>query len=101
MMHELVDLETALYNEKLVMDPKSLYDVKLRVIEENVYGADIDKFAVNIAMLRLWLSLAIDYESFPPPPLPNLDFKIVCGDSLTAPEPNPSETNAQSEMFRE
>ncbi len=89
MMHELVELETALYSEKLLMDTKSLYDLKLRIIEENVYGADIDQFAVNIAMLRLWLSLSIDYESFPPPPLPNLDFKIVCGDSLTAPDPNP------------
>ena len=48
MMHELVELETALYNEKLVMDPKSLYDLKLRIIEENVYGADIDQFAVNV-----------------------------------------------------
>lgn len=89
MMHELVDLETALYSEKLLIDTKSLYDLKLRIIEENVYGADIDLFAVNIAMLRLWLSLAIDYESFPPPPLPNLDFKIVCGDSLVGPDPNP------------
>ena len=101
MMHELVELETALYNEKLVMDPKSLYHLKLRIIEENVYGADIDQFAVNTAMLRLWLSLSIDYESFPPLPLPNLDFKIVCGDSLTAPEPNPSADNSQFEMFRE
>jgi type I restriction-modification system DNA methylase subunit len=101
MMHELVDLETALYSEKLVMDPKSLYDLKLRVIEENVYGADIDKFAVNIAMLRLWLSLSIEYESYPPPPLPNLDFKIVCGDSLTAPDPNPSIYGASFQMFRE
>ena len=101
MMHELVELETALYSEKLIMDPKSLYDLKLRIIEQNVYGADIDQFAVNVAMLRLWLSLAIDYESFPPPPLPNLDFKIVCGDSLTAPNPNPSGSNSQYEMFLE
>ncbi|MBA7632986.1 hypothetical protein ES703_40542 [subsurface metagenome] len=97
MMHELVDLETALYSEKLLMDTKSLYDLKLRIIEENVYGVDIDQFAVNIAMLRLWLSLAIDYESFPPPPLPNLDFKIVCGDSLTAPDPSP---NNYGTLFR-
>jgi len=89
MMHELVDLETALYSERLLIDTKSLYDLKLRIIEKNVYGADIDQFAVNIAMLRLWLSLAIDYESFPPLPLPNLDFKIVYGDSLLGPDPNP------------
>lgn len=97
MMHELVELETALYSEKLLMDSKSLYDLKLRIIEENVYGVDIDQFAVNVAMLRLWLSLAIDYESYPPPPLPNLDFKIVCGDSLIAPDPNP---NNYGTLFR-
>jgi len=101
MMHELVELETALYNEKLARDPKSLFDLKLRIIEENVFGADIDQFAVNIAMLRLWLSLAIEYEPFPPLPLPNLDFKIMCGDSLTAPDPNPSIYGARYQMFRE
>src|SRR5262249_26420660 len=52
-----------------------------------LYGVDIDLFAVNIAKLRLWLSLAVDYEGAKPPPLPNLDFKIECGDSLTAPNP--------------
>ena len=49
---------------------------------------DIDDFAVNIAMLRLWLSLAIDYEGATPEPLPNLDFKVVCGDSLLGPDPS-------------
>ena len=100
-LHELVDLETVLYNEKLVVDPKSLYELKLRIIEENVYGADIDQFAVNVAMLRLWLSLSIEYDGYPPPALPNLDFKIVRGDSLTAPDPNPSVHGAQYQMFRE
>jgi len=39
-------------------------------------------------MLRLWLSLAIEYEGEPPiDPLPNLDFKIVRGDSLLGPDP--------------
>jgi hypothetical protein len=66
-----------------------LYNLKLRIIEQNLYGADIDQFAINIAMLRLWLSLAIEYEGPVPPPLPNLDFKIVRGDSLLGPDPSP------------
>ena len=49
---------------------------------------DIDDFAVNIAMLRLWLSLVIEYEGDHPAPLPNLDFKIVRGDSLLGPDPS-------------
>ena len=86
MMQELVELQTALFN--VGVDPKGLYDLKMHVIQRNLYGVDIDDFAVNIAMLRLWLSLAIEYEGIVPPPLPNLDFKVLCGDSLLGPDPS-------------
>ena len=86
MMQELIELQTTLYNAGV--DSKSLYDLKLEIIQRNLYGVDIDDFAVNIAMLRLWLSLAIDYEGEKPDPLPNLDFKVVCGDSLLGPDPS-------------
>ena len=89
MMQELVDMHLALYRAGVT--PKSLYELKLRIIERNLYGVDIDDFAVNIAMLRLWLSLAIDYEGEVKdiPQLPNLDFKIERGDSLLGPDPSP------------
>jgi hypothetical protein len=89
MMQELVEVMTALYSAQLGHAAKDLYNLKLQIIEQNLHGADIDKFAVNIAMLRLWLSLAIDYDGPVPPPLPNLDFKIACGDSLLGPDPSP------------
>ena len=85
MMQELVDLRTALFN--IGVDARSLYDLKLHIIQRNLYGVDIDEFAVNIAMLRMWLSLVIEYEGDRPEPLPNLDFKIVGGDSLLGPNP--------------
>ena len=87
MMQELVDLRAALY--RVESKPEDLHAVKLHIIERNLYGVDIDEFAVNIAMLRLWLSLAIDFDGDTPPALPNLDFKIVCGDSLLGPDPSP------------
>ena len=87
MMQELVELQTALYN--VGVDEKTLYELKLEVIQRNLYGVDIDEFAVNIAMLRMWLSLAIEYEGDTPEPLPNLDFRVVCGDSLLGPDPSP------------
>ena len=87
MMQELIELQTALYNAGV--DAKALYDLKLEIIQRNLYGVDIDDFAVNIAMLRMWLSLAIDYEGERPEPLPNLDFKVLCGDSLLGPDPSP------------
>ncbi len=90
MMQELIELQTALYSGELKEGARNLYDLKLQIIERNLYGADIDPFATNIAMLRLWLSLAIEYEGEHPEPLPNLDFKIVCGDSLLGPDPDPT-----------
>ena len=88
MLQELVELQTALFN--VGVDARSLYELKLHIIERNLYGVDIDEFAVNIAMLRMWLSLAIEYEGEQPEPLPNLDFKIVRGDSLLGPDPSPA-----------
>ena len=52
------------------------YQRKLEIIQNNLYGVDIDPFAINIARLRLWLSLAVDFAGDRPEPLPNLDFKI-------------------------
>ena len=87
MMQELVELQTALFN--VGVDPKGLYDLKLHIIQRNLHGVDNDEFAVNIAMLRMWLSLSIEYEGPTPEPLPNLDFKVVLGDSLLGPDPSP------------
>lgn len=85
MLHELLDLRHALFATRNV-DDKTVYQRKLEMIERNLYGVDIDPFAVNIARLRLWLSLAVDGDE--PRPLPNLDYKIEAGDSLIAPAPN-------------
>jgi len=86
MMQELLRLREALFATK-GLDAVTVYRRKLEIIQNNLYGVDIDLFAVNIAKLRLWLSLAVDFEGAKPPPLPNLDFKIERGDSLTAPNP--------------
>jgi type I restriction-modification system DNA methylase subunit len=95
MLHELMRLRAALFRSNK-FDDKTLYERKRWIIENNLYGVDIDKFAVQIACLRLWLSLAIDSDK--PRPLPNLDFKIECGDSLIAPAP--SETEKQMTFAR-
>ncbi|MBI4759179.1 MAG: class I SAM-dependent DNA methyltransferase, partial [Chloroflexi bacterium] len=87
MLHELLDLRACLFATR-GLDPLTTYQRKLEIIQNNVYGVDIDPFAVNIARLRLWLSLVVDFEDGTPPPLPNLDFKIEVGDSLTAPDPS-------------
>ncbi len=53
---------------------------KRNIIQQNIYGVDIEKGAVDIARLRFWLSLIVDEES--PEVLPNLEFKIMQGNSL-------------------
>lgn len=55
-------------------------DIKRHIIQNNIYGVDIERGAVDIARLRFWLSLIVDEKS--PEALPNLDFKIMQGDSL-------------------
>lgn len=86
MLHELLELRTCLFASQKI-DAVSAHQRKLEIIQHNLYGVDLDPFAVNIARLRLWLSLAVEYEGGTPPPLPNLDFKIEAGDSLAAPDP--------------
>ena len=71
MMSELLRLREALFRSQNV-DPRTTYQRKLDIIQQNLYGVDKDEFAVNIAMLRLWLSLAVDYDDDMPEPLPNL-----------------------------
>ena len=88
MMSELLRLREALFRSQNV-DPRTTYQRKLDIIQQNLYGVDKDEFAVNIAMLRLWLSLAVDYDDDTPEPLPNLDYKVATGDSLTGPTPEP------------
>ena len=86
MLQEILALNDSLF--RALHTSESLYDQKLDIITKNIYGADKDALAVSTAMLRLWLSLAVDYNGDgPPKPLPNLDLKMVAGDSIAGPDP--------------
>lgn len=54
--------------------------MKRHIMEQNIYGVDIEKGAVDIARLRFWLAMVVDANE--PEPLPNLHFKIMQGNSL-------------------
>ena len=60
------------------------YKAKLQIIERNIYGVDVEPMAVEIARLRAWLSIIVDEEadSKKIKPLPNLEFKFICANSL-------------------
>ncbi len=55
-------------------------EIKRHIIQENIYGVDLEKGAVDIARLRFWLTLVVDEAT--PEVLPNLDYKIMQGNSL-------------------
>jgi Alw26I/Eco31I/Esp3I family type II restriction m6 adenine DNA methyltransferase len=69
---------------KIKQDHPSLdYYIKKRVITDNLYGVDIMEEAVEIAKLRLFLSLVASAETVDDlEPLPNVDFNIMSGNSL-------------------
>jgi len=82
MMNEIVKTRGVL--SIFIKDPgRTPYAFKRECIEKSLYGVDVDSGAVEIAKLRLWLSLVVDEEDIREiKPLPNLDYKVVNGDSL-------------------
>ena len=74
MLQEIFKAKTAL---DLTLDHA---EVKKQIIQNCIYGVDIENGAVEIARLRFWLALVVDETE--PQPLPNLDYKIMQGNSL-------------------
>jgi len=99
MMSEIVRGRTVLTTFIENKENRTPYDFKRRCIEHSLYGVDIDSGAVEIAKLRLWLSLVVDEEDIKNiKPLPNLDYKIVCGNSLIGVDKNLFNQNLFNEL---
>jgi len=81
MLHEIVNARHFL-DSWYFGDRYTNYNLKKFAIQHSVYGVDIDPGAVDIAKLRLWLSMVVDYDLDDIEPLPNLDYKIMQGNSL-------------------
>ena len=75
-LHEILHLQ-----EKCG-DTRSAYERKLEILQECIYGVDIQPMATEIARLRCFLSLIIDQDSNNIQPLPNLEFKFITANSL-------------------
>jgi Alw26I/Eco31I/Esp3I family type II restriction m6 adenine DNA methyltransferase len=79
-----------------LFEQREPYRLKWETIQNCIFAVDIEASAVDIAKLRLWLSLVVDEDLSPsfdelrsgtatqrnPRPLPNLDYNIMCGNSL-------------------
>ena len=89
-------MEMDKFNRKVLFEvTRSPYKIKWDTIKHSIFAVDIEASAVDIAKLRLWLSLVVDQEvnvdnddmffrneNKDPKPLPNLDYNIMCGNSL-------------------
>ena len=63
--------------------PSINYYIKKQIITNNLYGVDIMEEATEIAKLRLFLALVASAQKVEQlEPLPNIDFNIMCGNSL-------------------
>ncbi|MDI6740829.1 MAG: TaqI-like C-terminal specificity domain-containing protein, partial [Candidatus Edwardsbacteria bacterium] len=83
MMTEIVRARSSLTPYFNDVHERAPYFFKRHAIQNCLYGVDIDLGAVEIAKLRLWLSLVVDEDDVEQiKPLPNLDYKIMSGNSL-------------------
>ena len=98
MMTEIVRARCALTPYFNDVHERTPYFFKRHAIQNCLYGVDIDPGAVEIAKLRLWLSLVVDEEETKQiKPLPNLLYKAVTGDSLLGVE----KTLFNARLFRQ
>ncbi len=57
--------------------------LKLSILQNNIFGVDIEPMAIEISRLRAWLAIIVEVESLKNvEPLPNLDFRFVCANTL-------------------
>lgn len=85
LIHNRLGLFNREYPEEAIYKKRNIYNIKWNTIKNCIYAVDIENSAVDITKLRLWLSLVVDQNEVSkegPQPLPNLDCKIMQGNSL-------------------
>lgn len=78
LLNLLMSCRVALNNALRKGQPRAW--LKKEIIQNNIYGVDIEKGAIDIARLRFWLSIVVDLDE--PEALPNFDYKFMQGNSL-------------------
>ena len=84
---EIIEVMDKRINPEEINKDNYKYNLKRQIIEDCIYGVDLQEKAVHLTNLRLWLSLIVDLEADnidKIPPLPNLDFHIYQGNSLVS-----------------
>ncbi len=101
MMQEVVRARLTLSTYLPDDEGRTAYRFKRHAIQHALYGVDLDAGAVDIARLRLWLSLVVDEDDFTRiQPLPNLRYRIVQGDALSGVERHVFNNEAEARLHR-
>jgi type I restriction-modification system DNA methylase subunit len=83
MMNEIITIRRKIADALgHVVTPETIASWKEHIIRDTLYGVDIKQGAIEIAQLRLWLSLVVNQTIDDAKPLPNLDYKLMAGNSL-------------------
>ena len=72
---------------------KNISQLKREILFNSLYGVDIEQIAIEICRLRAWLSIIVDItDKDQIEPLPNLDFKFTCANTLVSLKDNKQST---------
>lgn len=85
LIYNRLEMFDRIYPEEMIVNKRNIYTIKWNTIKNCIYAVDIENSAVDITKLRLWLSIVVDQTEVlksGPEPLPNLDCKIMQGNSL-------------------
>ncbi|MGH2081355.1 Eco57I restriction-modification methylase domain-containing protein [Aerococcus urinaeequi] len=80
----MLQIMSKLYERILPTTKFNSYQVKLNIIENNIYGIDLQPMATEISRLRAWLAIVVEdhHDNQNVSPLPNLEFKFISANSL-------------------
>lgn len=79
----MLQVLTKIYSRLNPKLEKNTFDLKRTILSKSIYGVDIEPTAIEICRLRAWLSIIVDApETTEIDPLPNLDFKFACANTL-------------------
>lgn len=79
---EYMSIDMDDWGKRELMEHRSIYQLKKDTMKKSIFAVDIEPSAIDIAKLRLWLSLVVDAEVKTVNTLPNLDYNIMVGNSL-------------------
>lgn len=79
----MLQLLVKIYSRLDVKYEKQISNLKREILSKTLYGVDINQTAIEITRLRAWLSIIVDIDNIEEiEPLPNLDFKFTCANTL-------------------